>query len=31
MFVKAGLPVPLKIILPPREDLTDSMKKGKPS
>ena len=29
MFLKAGLPVPLKLILPPGMDLTDYMKEGK--
>ena len=29
MFLKAGLPVPLKLILPPGMDLTDYMKGGK--
>ncbi len=29
MFLKAGLPVPLKLILPPGMDLTDFMKEGK--
>ena len=28
MFLKAGLPVPLKLILPPGMDLTDYMKEG---
>jgi len=29
LFLKAGLPVPLKLILPPGMDLTDFMKEGK--
>jgi len=29
LFLKAGLPVPLKLILPPGMDLTDYMKEGK--
>jgi hypothetical protein len=31
LFLKAGLPVPLKLILPPGMDLTDFMKEGKTS
>jgi len=29
LFLKAGLPVPLKLVLPPGMDLTDFMKEGK--
>jgi len=31
LFLKAGLPVPLKLVLPPGMDLTDFMKEGKTS
>jgi hypothetical protein len=30
LFLKAGLPVPLQMILPPGKDLTDFMKEGRP-